>query len=306
MLPVDWKPGEDSPRMFLKELESFPGYAEAVAGTPVPVELSAEPGTSKPEKASGTVPRVEPRTVSKPENMIASRHVPPANLTEPMDKSVVERLTKVDTSDRKPVALGRRANNVSALKPSAPFDPSSLDAFTPTADGVRVAAGLVPEAPSRGETLFTNVLINLITIFAALVFGLFALLSAVMLVFRGKLKGAGLNFRVELVANRPLAQLTVTANPTVTAPGGYAPAATAATAYGRAARTDAAMDESDDDVEVIDPASIAFDPPIFSLAQQREEEEREMRQREQAILTQILEQNVELREQLQEMEGESP
>jgi hypothetical protein len=291
-LPVDWEPGEDSPQTFLSELESFPGYAEAIGGKALPVELSAVPGTAKPQAASDAALRIEPLRVDVDSNA-AGRQAAESQ------KPPLGQLSKVDAADQKPSALGRRAGDVAALRPSTPTDRASGGGAAE--DQVQVAAGLLPPAPSRGETLFTNVLINLITIFAALVFGLFALLSAAMLVLKNKLKGGGLNLRVELVTNRPLATLSVTSGP--------APAATyvAAPPAGPVhAEQTAAVSPHDglDDTDDFDPIALAFDPPILSLAEQRAAEEQEMQLKEQAILTQILEQNIELRERLQEMEGQ--
>ena len=299
MLPVDWEPG-DSPQTFLSELESFPGYAEAIGGKPFPVELSAIPGTTKPQASSEAALQIQPlRVAMDPDHSRAQR---PA--AAPDERSQLRRLSKVDTSAQKPSALGGRAGDVDSLRPSAPSDVADLNAARlggGSADRVKVAAGFLPPTPSRGETLFTNVLINLITIFAALVFGLFALLSAGMLVLKNKLKGGGLNLRVELVTNQPLANFSVTSG-AVPVAGTYVAAPAAATQAAPASAVSRQGDQSED-ADDFNPVILDFGPPILSIAQQREAEEQEMRLKEQAILAQILENNVELREQLQEMEG---
>ena len=162
------------------------------------------------------------------------------------------------------------------------------------------------DVPSPGTSIFTTVVVNLITVFAALVVGLFVLVLALFLILKGKAKGAGINLRVEFVGDQPLANFVV-GSPTgvplayQAAPGGVTPVGTADPATESepvSNRTRAGYTNPDPTADIL-----PFEPPILSLDEQRREKEEEERNREKAILTQIVEENIELREQLAKTES---
>jgi hypothetical protein len=162
------------------------------------------------------------------------------------------------------------------------------------------------DGPSPGTTIFTTVVVNLITVFAALVVGLFVLVLALFLILKGKAKGAGINLRVEFVGDQPLANF-VLGSPTgvplayQAAPGGVAPVGTAYAAAESTPVSNAAAARNTKGNPTAD--ILPFEPPILSLDEQRRKHEEEERAREQAILTQIVEENIELREQLAKAES---